>query len=48
VIAGTNPADMAVAANHLAAIGGGKVAVENGEVVASVASLYSASMPRSR
>jgi adenine deaminase len=36
VIVGTNPADMAVAANHLAAIGGGKVAVENGEVVASV------------
>ena len=28
VIVGTNPADMAVAANHLAAIGGGKVAVE--------------------
>jgi adenine deaminase len=36
VIVGTNSADMAVAANHLAAIGGGKVAVENGEVVASV------------
>ena len=36
VIVGTNPADMAVAANHLAAIGGGKVAVEGGEVVASV------------
>lgn len=36
VIVGTNPADMAVAANHLAAIGGGKVAVENGEIVASV------------
>ena len=36
MIVGTNPADMAVAANHLAAIGGGKVAVENGEVVASV------------
>ena len=36
VIVGTNPADMAVAANHLTAIGGGKVAVENGEVVASV------------
>ncbi len=36
VIVGTNPADMAVAANHLAAIGGGKVAVENGDIVASV------------
>lgn len=36
VIVGTNPSDMAVAANHLAAIEGGKVAVENGEVVASV------------
>ena len=36
VLVGTNPADMALAANHLAAIGGGKVAVENGQVVASV------------
>jgi len=36
VIVGTNPADMAVAANHLAEIGGGKVAVEDGRVVASV------------
>jgi adenine deaminase len=36
VIVGTNPDDMAVAANHLAAIGGGKVAVVNGEIVASV------------
>lgn len=36
VIVGTNPADMTVAANHLAEIGGGKVAVEDGDVVASV------------
>jgi len=36
VIVGTNPADMAVAANHLASIGGGKVVVRDGEVVASV------------
>ena len=36
VIVGTNPIDMAVAANHLAEIGGGKVAVVDGEVVASV------------
>ncbi len=36
VIVGTNPEDMAVAANHLVEIGGGKVAVEDGDVVASV------------
>lgn len=36
VIVGTNPNDMAVAANHLASIGGGKVVVRNGSVVASV------------
>ena len=36
VIVGTNPADMAVAANHLAKIGGGKVVVKDGKVVASV------------
>ncbi len=36
VIVGTNPIDMAVAANHLAEIGGGKVAVVDGEVLASV------------
>ena len=36
VIVGTNPKDMAVAANHLAEIGGGKVVVRGGEVVASV------------
>jgi adenine deaminase len=37
VIVGTNPTDMAVAANHLATLGGGKVVVRGGEVVASVA-----------
>jgi adenine deaminase len=37
VIVGTNPADMAVAANHLAGLGGGKVVVREGKVVASVA-----------
>jgi adenine deaminase len=36
VILGTDPGDMAAAANHLASTGGGKVVVENGEVVASV------------
>ena len=36
VIVGTKPTDMAVAANHLATLGGGKVVVRNGEVVASV------------
>ena len=36
VIIGTNPTDMAVAANHLARLGGGKVVVRGGEVVASV------------
>jgi adenine deaminase len=36
VIVGTNTADMAVAANHLATLGGGKVVVRNGEIVASV------------
>jgi adenine deaminase len=36
VIVGTNPTDMAVAANHLATLGGGKVVVRNGEIVASV------------
>jgi adenine deaminase len=36
VIVGTNPVDMAIAANHLARLGGGKVVVRDGEVVASV------------
>jgi adenine deaminase len=36
VIVGTNPTDMAVAANHLASLGGGKVVARGGEVVASV------------
>lgn len=36
VIVGASPADMAVAANRLAAIGGGKVVVDGGEVVAEV------------
>ena len=36
VIVGTDPADMAIAANHLASTGGGKVVVEHGNVVASV------------
>lgn len=36
VIVGTNPADMAVAANHLAKLGGGKVVVRGGQVLASV------------
>jgi adenine deaminase len=36
VIIGTNPTDMAVAANHLARLGGGKVVVRDGKVVASV------------
>jgi adenine deaminase len=36
VIVGTNPTDMTVAANHLATLGGGKVVVRNGEIVASV------------
>jgi adenine deaminase len=36
VIVGTNPVDMAVAANHLASLGGGKVVVRDGEVLASV------------
>ena len=36
VIVGTNTTDMAVAANHLATLGGGKVVVRSGEVVASV------------
>jgi adenine deaminase len=37
VIVGTNADDMAAAANHLASIGGGKVVVVGGKVVASVA-----------
>jgi adenine deaminase len=36
VIVGTNPQDMAKAANHLAEIGGGKVVVKDGEIVASI------------
>jgi adenine deaminase len=36
VIVGTNPHDMAFAANRLAEVGGGKVVVEHGEVVALV------------
>jgi adenine deaminase len=36
VVVGTNPADMAVAANHLASMGGGKVVVDGGTVVAAV------------
>jgi adenine deaminase len=36
VIVGANPSDMAIAANHLASIGGGKVVVRDGKVVASV------------
>ncbi len=36
VIVGTNATDMAVAANHLASLGGGKVVVRDGDVVASV------------
>jgi adenine deaminase len=37
VVVGTNSGDMAVAANHLVRIGGGKVVVKDGKVVASVA-----------
>jgi adenine deaminase len=37
VLAGTNPEDMAVAANRLIEMGGGKVVVDGGEVVAEVA-----------
>ena len=37
VIVGTSPNDMAIAANHLAGIGGGKAVVRDGQVVASVA-----------
>jgi adenine deaminase len=36
VIVGTNPEDMALAANHLADIGGGKGVVAEGRVVATV------------
>lgn len=36
VIVGTNPADMAVAANQLVSLGGGKVVVRDGKVVSSV------------
>jgi adenine deaminase len=36
VIVGTDPADMAIAANHLASTGGGKVVVRDGAVVANV------------
>jgi adenine deaminase len=36
VIVGTDPTDMAVAANHLASIGGGKVVVDGAKVVAAV------------
>jgi adenine deaminase len=36
VVIGTNPADMALAANHVAEIGGGKTVVVDGEVVATV------------
>jgi adenine deaminase len=36
VIVGTNPEDMAIAANHLATTGGGKVVVRDGEIVADV------------
>lgn len=36
VIVGTSPTDMAVAANHLASIGGGKVVVDEGKIVAGV------------
>jgi len=36
VIVGVDPTDMAIAANHLAAVGGGKVVVDEGEIVAQV------------
>lgn len=36
VIVGTNPHDMAVAANHVTEIGGGKAVVRDGQVLASV------------
>lgn len=36
VMVGTSPEDMALAANHLAEIGGGKVVVADGEVLATV------------
>lgn len=36
VIVGTNPHDMALAANHVTEIGGGKAVVRDGKVVASV------------
>jgi adenine deaminase len=36
VIVGVDPTDMAIAANHLAAVGGGKVVVDRGEIVAQV------------
>jgi adenine deaminase len=37
VVVGTSEADMAIAANHLAEIGGGQVAVLNGSVIGQVA-----------
>lgn len=37
VIVGTDPADMAIAANHLATTGGGKVVVADGRIVSEVA-----------
>ena len=36
VVVGTNPEDMALAANHVAEIGGGKAVVADGEVLATV------------
>lgn len=36
VVVGANNEDMAIAANHLAAIGGGKVVVVDGEIVAQI------------
>jgi adenine deaminase len=36
VIVGTDPTDMAIAANHLATTGGGKVVVDGGEIIAQV------------
>jgi adenine deaminase len=36
VIVGVDPTDMAIAANHLASVGGGKVVVDRGEIVAQV------------
>src|SRR5207302_1841960 len=34
IVVGTNTSDMAIAVNHLAEVGGGKIAIADGEILA--------------